>query len=228
MGTVKMISRVAVLLLGVTASCYGGLLGAGVGEGSCAAAPFRSPVEALKWPAGCPAGAECCTEFGYCRPQAEWVAGAFRDCNGVSNGKLLGQDVIDAENAAAALGDARGIALLTVSAAAAAPLPAIAPAPAAAIAAAAPAVAAYNYAGAPAVAVQAAPAVAVQAAPAAAYAAAPAAAYAAAPAAAYATAPVAAYAPSAAYAAAPVAATYNNVAIPAAGYAGNYLVNGVY
>merc|ERR1712130_697496 len=127
------ISRVAVLLLSVTASCYGGLLGAGVGEGSCAAAPFRSPVEALKWPAGCPAGAECCTEFGYCRPQAEWVAGAFRDCNGVSNGKLLGQDVIDAENAAAAL---------------AAPLPAIAPAPAAAVAAAAPAVAAYNYAGA--------------------------------------------------------------------------------
>merc|ERR1712130_150517 len=198
MGTVKMISRVAVLLLSVTASCYGGLLGAGVGEGSCAAAPFRSPVEALKWPAGCPAGAECCTEFGYCRPQAEWVAGAFRDCNGVSNGKLLGQDVIDAENAAAALGDARGIALLTVSAAAAAPLPAIAPAPAAAVAAAAPAVGAYNYA----------------AAPAAAYAAAPAAAYAAAPA--------------AAYAGAPVAATYNNVAIPAAGYAGNYLVNGVY
>merc|ERR1712130_937655 len=81
MGTVKMISRVAVLLLSVTASCYGGLLGAGVGEGSCAAAPFRSPVEALKWPAGCPAGAECCTEFGYCRPQAEWVAGAFRDCS---------------------------------------------------------------------------------------------------------------------------------------------------
>merc|ERR1712130_644552 len=199
MGTVKMISRVAVLLLSVTASCYGGLLGAGVGEGSCAAAPFRSPVEALKWPAGCPAGAECCTEFGYCRPQAEWVAGAFRDCNGVSNGKLLGQDVIDAENGAAALGDARGIALLTVSAAAAAPLPAIAPAPAAAVAAAAaPAVAAYNYA----------------AAPAAAYAAAPAAAYAAAPA--------------ASYAGAPVAATYNNVAIPAAGYAGNYLVNGVY
>merc|ERR1712130_3444 len=196
------ISRVAVLLLGVTASCYGGLLGAGVGEGSCAAAPFRSPVEALKWPAGCPAGAECCTEFGYCRPQAEWVAGAFRDCNGVSNGKLLGQDVIDAENA-----------------------------PAAAVAAAAPAVAAYNYAGAPAVAVQAAPAVAVQAAPAVGaynYAAAPAAAYAAAPAAAYATAPVAAYAPSAAYAGAPVAATYNNVAIPGAGYAGNYLVNGVY
>merc|ERR1712130_678697 len=200
------ISRVAVLLLSVTASCYGGLLGAGVGEGSCAAAPFRSPVEALKWPAGCPAGAECCTEFGYCRPQAEWVAGAFRDCNGVSNGKLLGQDVIDAENAAAALGDARGIALLTVSAAAAAPLPAIAPAPAAAVAAAAPAVA-----------VQAAPAVGAYN-----YAAAPAAAYAAAPAAAYAA------APAAAYAGAPVAATYNNVAIPAAGYAGNYLVNGVY
>ena len=229
------------LLLSVTASCYGGLLGAGVGEGSCPAAPFRSPLEALKWPSGCPAGAECCTEFGYCRPQAEWVAGAFRDCNGVSNGKLLGQDVIDAENAAAASGDARGIALLAVPAAAA-PLAAVAPAPAVAINAA-PAVAAYNYAAAPAVA----------AAPAAAYAAAPVAAYAAAPVAAtynnvapavavqaapavaaynYAAAPAAAYAaaPAAAYAAAPVAATYNNVALPAAynGYAGNYLVNGVY
>ena len=193
-------------------------MGAGVGEGSCPAAPFRSPLEALKWPTGCPAGAECCTEFGYCRPQAEWVAGAFRDCNGVSNGKLLGQDVIDAENAAAAIGDARGIALLAVpaSAAVAAPLAAVAPAPAVAVAAApavavqaAPAVAAYNYAAAPAVAVQAAPAVAAYN-------------YAAAPAAAYAT------APAAAYAGAPLAATYNNVAIPAAGYAGYYLVNGVY
>merc|ERR1712227_926934 len=112
--TVKMMSKVAVLLSCLAATCQAGLLGAGHGEGSCAAAPFRTPVEALKWPDGCPAGAECCTEFGYCRPQAEWVAGAFRDCNGVSNGKLLGQDVIDAENAAAALGDARGIALLTV------------------------------------------------------------------------------------------------------------------
>ena len=78
-------------------------MGAGVGEGSCPAAPFRSPLEALKWPSGCPAGAECCTEFGYCRPQAEWVAGAFRDCNGVSNGMPYPSDVIKAESAAAEL-----------------------------------------------------------------------------------------------------------------------------
>merc|ERR1719210_2484774 len=178
-------SRVAVILLSYTASCYGGLLGAGHGEGSCAAA-FRTPIEALKWPAGCPAGAECCTEYGYCRPQAEWLAKQFRDCNGVSNGIPLPLDVIDAENAAAALGDTSAAALIAAPAvAAAAPLPVIASqtapvaaAPAVAVAAyaAAPAVASYNYA---------APA---------AYAASPVAAYAAAPAAAYAAAPVAQYA----------------------------------
>merc|ERR1712115_398436 len=106
-----------------TASCYGGLLGAGHGEGSCAAAPFRTPVEALKWPAGCPAGAECCTEYGYCRPQAEWLAKQFRDCNGVSNGIPLPLDVIDAENVAAA-------APLPVIAAHTAPAVAVAAAPA--------------------------------------------------------------------------------------------------
>merc|ERR1712115_478365 len=145
-----------------TASCYGGLLGAGHGEGSCAAAPFRTPIEALKWPAGCPAGAECCTEYGYCRPQAEWLAKQFRDCNGVSNGIPLPLDVIDAENAAAALGDTSAAAL--------------AAAPAVASYAAAPAVASYNYA---------APA-AYAASPIASYAPAPAAAYAAAPVAQYA------------------------------------------
>merc|ERR1711963_740345 len=189
--TANMNSRVAVILLSYTASCYGGLLGAGHGEGSCAAAPFRTPIEALKWPAGCPAGAECCTEYGYCRPQAEWLAKQFRDCNGVSNGIPLPLDVIDAENAAAALGDTSAAALIAAPAvAAAAPLPVIAAqtapvaaAPAVAVAAA-PAVA--SYAAAPAVASYAAPVAAYAATPAAAYAATPAAAYAAAPAAQYA------------------------------------------
>merc|ERR1712098_205468 len=163
--TVKMM-RKAVLLSCLAATCQAGLLGAGHGEGSCAAAPFRTPIEALKWPAGCPAGAECCTEYGYCRPQAEWLAKQFRDCNGVSNGIPLPLDVIDAENAAAAVGDTRAAALLAAPAvAAAAPLPVIA-------AHTAP--------------VAAAPAVAVAAASYAAYAAAPAAAYAAAPVAQYA------------------------------------------
>ena len=42
----------------------GGLLGAGTGAGSCAAAPYRS--SSVNWSGGCPAYAECCTEFGYC------------------------------------------------------------------------------------------------------------------------------------------------------------------
>merc|ERR1719512_442781 len=152
-------SRVAVLLLSAAASCQAGLLGAGHGEGSCAAAPFRTPVEALKWPAGCPPGAECCTEYGYCRPYPEWVGGNFRDCNGKSNGKPLPPDTIAAEAAAAAGGDPA--ALVAAPVAAYAPVPAYAPAPAAPVAApaaayappalptyaaAAPAVAAYNYA----------------------------------------------------------------------------------
>ena len=157
----RTIALQAVLLVSVAASCQAGLLGAGHGEGSCAAAPFRTPVTALKWPAGCPGGAECCTEFGYCRPQAEWLAGAFRDCNGVSNGLPLSPETIAAENEAAAYGDPAAAALLVVPAAAAAPAvavpaavhaaPAVAAvhaAPAAAYAAA-PAVAAYNYAPAP-------------------------------------------------------------------------------
>merc|ERR1719512_192844 len=151
-------SRVAVLLLSAAASCQAGLLGAGHGEGSCAAAPFRTPVEALKWPAGCPPGAECCTEYGYCRPYPEWVGGNFRDCNGKSNGKPLPPDTIAAEAAAAAGGDPAALVAAPVAAyAPAAPVAAYAPAPAAPVAAyapaalptyaaAAPAVAAYNYA----------------------------------------------------------------------------------
>ena len=110
-----------VVLLVLTASCQAGLLGAGHGEGSCAAAPFRTPVELIKWPAGCPPGAECCTEFGYCRPQVEWAAGAFRDCNGVSNGLPLSPETIAAEAEAAAHGDPAAAALIAVPAAPAAP-----------------------------------------------------------------------------------------------------------
>merc|ERR1719458_1220363 len=111
-------SRVAVVLLSA-ASCHGGLLGAGTGEGSCAAAP-------------------CCSEYGYCQPEASWHAGAFRDCNGVSNGRPLAPEAIAAENEAIAHGDASAAHLLVVPAGgAAAPVAPVAPvavAPAAPIA----------------------------------------------------------------------------------------------
>merc|ERR1711935_67095 len=106
-------SRVAVVILSA-ASCHAGLLGAGNGEGSCAAAPFRSL--AVKWPLGCPASAPCCSEYGYCQPEASWHAGAFRDCNGVSNGRPLAPEAIDAENVAIAHGDASAANLLVVPA----------------------------------------------------------------------------------------------------------------
>merc|ERR1719481_1786301 len=106
--------RLVTTLLSCIAGCYGGLLGAGQGGGSCAAA-FRTPAEALQWPNGCPAGNECCTEFGYCHPQSAWLAKAFRDCNGVSNGSPYPIDVIQAETAAAAQGDTRGAALLAAA-----------------------------------------------------------------------------------------------------------------
>merc|ERR1711872_1189575 len=142
----KMLSRVAVVVVTLTASCHAGLLGAGTGEGSCPAAPFRADAGLLKWPLGCPAGAECCTEYGYCRSQAEWAAGAFRDCNGVSNGRPLAADAIAAENEAAAYGDTAAAGLINVPAGAsgyaAAPVAVAAPA----VAVAAPAVA---YAAAP-------------------------------------------------------------------------------
>ena len=129
----------AVVIVSLSASCHAGLLGAGTGEGSCAAAPFRANAAALKWPLGCPAGAECCTEYGYCRAQAEWAAGAFRDCNGVSNGRPLPADAIAAENEAAAYGDVSAAGLISVPAgasgyAAAAPAIAVAAAPAVAYA----------------------------------------------------------------------------------------------
>ena len=55
----------ATLVLGSSA----GLLGAGEGEGSCAAAPFRAEEANLKWKIGCPAWAPCCSEYGYCQPK---------------------------------------------------------------------------------------------------------------------------------------------------------------
>merc|ERR1712240_845192 len=109
-------SRVAVVLLSAA---------------SCAAAPFRAL--AVKWPLGCPASAPCCSEYGYCQPEASWHAGAFRDCNGVSNGRPLAPEAIAAENEAIAHGDASAANLLVVpaggSVAGAAPV-AVAPAPA--------------------------------------------------------------------------------------------------
>merc|ERR1711910_202732 len=132
-------SRVAVVLLSA-ASCHAGLLGAGTGEGSCAAAPFRAL--AVKWPLGCPASAPCCSEYGYCQPEASWHAGAFRDCNGVGNGRPLAPEAIAAENEAIAYGDASAANLLVVpaggSVAGAAPV-AVAPAPVAVAPAPAPA-----------------------------------------------------------------------------------------
>merc|ERR1711962_1577218 len=110
---VIMWSRVAVLL-SLTAICHAGLLGAGTGDGSCAAAPFRSTV--VSWAGGCPAHASCCSEFGYCRGREEWEAGYFRDCNGESNGRPLESAAIAAERAAVARGDSSGASLIVVPA----------------------------------------------------------------------------------------------------------------
>ena len=49
----------------------GGLLGAGEGEGSCAAPPFRAHY--VKWTHGCPGFAPCCSEYGYCRPLVRFL-----------------------------------------------------------------------------------------------------------------------------------------------------------
>merc|ERR1712183_1104571 len=106
-------SRVAVVLLSA-ASCHAGLLGAGTGEGSCPAAPFRAG--AVKWVGGCPSTHPCCSEYGFCQIEENWRAGVFRDCNGVSNGTPLPPDAIAAENAAAARGDTSAAAILAVPA----------------------------------------------------------------------------------------------------------------
>merc|ERR1712179_14239 len=88
-----MLSLLAILLLSV-GCCHGGLLGAGTGDGSCRAAPYRAVV--VQWAGGCPAYASCCSEYGYCRTKEEWLAGGFRDCNGQSNGSPLAQDAVAA------------------------------------------------------------------------------------------------------------------------------------
>merc|ERR1712183_889419 len=106
-------SRVAVVLLSA-ASCHAGLLGAGTGEGSCPAAPFRAG--AVKWVGGCPSTHPCCSEYGFCQIEENWRAGVFRDCNGVSNGTPLPPDAFAAENAAAARGDTSAAAILVVPA----------------------------------------------------------------------------------------------------------------
>ena len=71
------------------------LLGAGEGPGSCPAPPFRG--KKLNWPNGCPLSTPCCNEYGYCVTEAQWVSGVFRDCNGLSNGTPLPEEVIKLE-----------------------------------------------------------------------------------------------------------------------------------
>ena len=71
------------------------LLGAGEGRGSCPAAPYRAV--SVAWPAGCPPVRPCCNEYGYCQTRQAWVQGQFRDCNGLSNGNSIPDDVIKLE-----------------------------------------------------------------------------------------------------------------------------------
>jgi len=79
----------------------GGLLGAGKGEGSCPASPYRTEEADLKYTESCPEWAECCTEYGYCQPKSAWEEKLFRDCNGESNGLELPEETKAAELEAA-------------------------------------------------------------------------------------------------------------------------------
>merc|ERR1711955_141394 len=106
---------------------------------------------AVKWPAGCPASAPCCSEYGYCQPEENWRAGVFRDCNGVSNGIALPPETINAENDAAAHGDTAAANLLVVPAGAGAPVAAVGAVGAAGAVAAVPAAGGAVYAAAPGV-----------------------------------------------------------------------------
>merc|ERR1712109_200887 len=91
----KMLCKIAFLcLFNVIA---GGLLGAGTGEGSCPAAPYRTDEADLKYTESCPGWAECCTEYGYCQPKSAWEEKLFRDCNGESNGLELPDETKAAE-----------------------------------------------------------------------------------------------------------------------------------
>ena len=56
-------------ILALSATTEAGLLGAGTGDGSCAASPYRAAEAELAWPQGCPEWAACCTEYGYCHPR---------------------------------------------------------------------------------------------------------------------------------------------------------------
>merc|ERR1712013_935797 len=67
-------------------------LGAGEGRGSCPAPPYRATQ--VNWPNGCPLNMPCCNEYGFCKTEAEWLSGQFRDCNGLSNGLNLPEEVV--------------------------------------------------------------------------------------------------------------------------------------
>ena len=83
------------LALSLPLPLYCGLLGAGTGQGSCSAPPFRSSL--VQWAGGCPVFAPCCSEYGYCHARADWAAGLFRDCNTLSNGQPLPLGVLQRE-----------------------------------------------------------------------------------------------------------------------------------
>ena len=92
----KNIRLVAVTVTASLHLCAGlNLLGAGEGPGSCPAPPYRGSK--LNWPNGCPLSTPCCNEYGYCVSEAQWVSGVFRDCNGLSNGSPLPDEVIKLE-----------------------------------------------------------------------------------------------------------------------------------
>ena len=92
----KNICLLAVTVAATLQVCAGlNLLGAGEGPGSCPAPPFRG--KKLNWPNGCPLSTPCCNEYGYCVTEAQWVSGVFRDCNGLSNGTPLPDEIIKLE-----------------------------------------------------------------------------------------------------------------------------------
>ena len=89
------LSLICLLLSSLELSRALNLLGAGEGPGSCPAPPFRG--KKLNWPNGCPLGTPCCNEYGYCVTEGEGLSGAFRDCNGLSNGATIPEEVIKLE-----------------------------------------------------------------------------------------------------------------------------------
>merc|ERR1719447_2617082 len=107
--SLKLTALVVCVSLSVAA---GQLLGAGSGQGSCSAPPYRSRV--VEYWQGCPEAAPCCNEYGYCRPQEEWLRGVYRDCNQMSNGLALPDQVFQAEQSAASRGDKTGLRFLVV------------------------------------------------------------------------------------------------------------------